>query len=52
VSVKDAKGEDVATQLYSTGRVDGIRYGATGPVLTAGELQIPFGSIVQILAGQ
>jgi flagellar basal-body rod modification protein FlgD len=52
VRVKDDAGNDVTTQTYSTGRVDGIHYGATGPVLTSGDLEIPFGSIVQILAGK
>jgi flagellar basal-body rod modification protein FlgD len=51
VEVLDSNGEPVPTQTFVTGRVDGVRYGSTGPVLTAGPLEIPIGAIVEIVAG-
>lgn len=48
VEVVDSSGEQVATQPFTRGRVDGIRYGADGPVLTSGTLTIPFGAILEI----
>jgi len=51
VRVQDEKGASVPVQTFSTGRVDGVRYGSSGPVLTAGPLEIPIGSIAQISAG-
>jgi flagellar basal-body rod modification protein FlgD len=52
IEVLDSKGSTVPTQTFSTGRVDGVRYGSTGPVLTAGPLEIPIGAIVEIVAGR
>lgn len=52
VEVRDGAGETVPVQTFVTGRIDGVRYGSTGPVLTAGPLQIPIGSIVEIVAGK
>jgi flagellar basal-body rod modification protein FlgD len=51
IEVLDSKGNAVPVQTFSTGRVDGVRYGSTGPVLTAGPLEIPIGAIVEIVAG-
>ena len=51
VDVRDEKGAPVAVQTFSTGRVDGVRYGGSGPVLTAGPLEIPIGAVVEISAG-
>jgi flagellar basal-body rod modification protein FlgD len=48
LEVVDAAGEPVASRTFTTGRVDGIRYGADGPMLTASGMTIPFGSVVQI----
>lgn len=50
VDVVDAAGKSVSAQTLVTARVDGIRFGSTGPVLTAGGITIPFGSIVRIVA--
>lgn len=41
-------GAAVETQPFTRGRVDGIRYGADGPVLTSGALTIAFGAILEI----
>ena len=47
VDVKDGdKAVDVET--YMTGRVDGVRYGADGAVLTAGKLVIPIGQVIRV----
>jgi flagellar hook assembly protein FlgD len=51
VEVVDGGGSKVATQPFISARIDGIRYGPDGPVLTAGSMTIPFGSIVEILTG-
>lgn len=51
LDVKDSAGHAVASQTYTSGRIDGITYSSTGPVLTAGALSIPFGSVVQVAAG-
>lgn len=48
VEVTDGSGTAVDVTQYVTGRVDGVRYGQGGPVLTAGGIEISFGSIVQI----
>ena len=46
----DAKGVNgaVTVQTYTTGKVDGVRTGQDGLVLTAGGLTIPYASVVQI----
>ena len=48
IEVKDSLGHNVQVQTLVTGRVDGVRYTADGPVLTAGSLTIPFSTIVEI----
>ena len=48
LEVADAEGEIVPTQTYTVARIDGVRYGGDGPVLTAGSLSIPIGQVVQI----
>ncbi len=50
VEVVDEKGDAVPVQTFTTGRVDGVRYGGSGPVLTSGQFEIPIGGIVEILA--
>lgn len=50
LEVKDTTGRAVPSQTYMTGRVDGITYSSSGPILTAGALSIPFGSVVQVAA--
>lgn len=49
VDVVDAKGADVASQTYTTGRVDGVRYTGQGAYLSADGLFIPFGSVVEVV---
>ena len=51
VEVKDSAGNQVPTQTYTVGRIDGIHYGSNGPVLTAGPLTITLGSVVEIGSG-
>lgn len=50
LDVKDGAGTQIPTTMYTTARVDGLRYTADGPVLTSGGLDIPFGSVVQVFA--
>lgn len=50
VEVLDDSGAKVPVQTFSTGRVDGVRYGASGPVLTVGPLEIPLNAIAEITA--
>ena len=47
----DAKGLNgpITVQTYVTGKVDGVRTGQNGLVLTAGGLTIPYASVVQVL---
>lgn len=48
VEVVDGGGNPVHVEKYTRARVDGVRYGAEGPVLTSGRLTIPFGAIFEI----
>ena len=50
LEVSDSNGDSVPTQTYTVARIDGVRYGSDGPVLTAGPLSIPIGQVVQITA--
>jgi flagellar basal-body rod modification protein FlgD len=50
--VKDAAGESVPSQTLATMRVDGIRYGAAGPILVAGAYEIPLAAIVEVVRNQ
>jgi flagellar basal-body rod modification protein FlgD len=50
VDVVDAAGKPVPSQGLISTRIDGVQYGPEGPVLTSGEIEIPFGTIVQIEA--
>jgi flagellar basal-body rod modification protein FlgD len=49
VGVADQAGSETQVQTYMSGKVDGVRYTSDGPVLTAGGITIPFGSILRIL---
>ena len=49
VEVLDANGQAIATEPITTMRVDGVRYGAEGPVLTAGDVVIPVGRVVGVV---
>ena len=52
VQVTDGEGKTVPTQTFTVGRVDGVQYSKDGPVLRAGVLSIPFGSVVEILSAK
>jgi flagellar basal-body rod modification protein FlgD len=48
LTVTDASGNPVSVTTYTVGRIDSLQATANGPVLTAGPLSIPFGSVVGI----
>ena len=48
IEIRDAAGKAVPSATFIQASIDGVRYGADGPVLTAGPLRIPFRSILQI----
>lgn len=48
VDVMDATGKSVPSQTYISATIDGVTYGAEGPVLTSGRLRIPFPTILQV----
>ena len=48
VEVADPKGQAVAVQTYTIGRVDGVLYGQDGPVLTSGGMKISLGTVVSV----
>jgi flagellar basal-body rod modification protein FlgD len=48
IQVLDSAGASVETHPLITAKVDGVRYGPGGPVLTAGPLRIPFNTILQV----
>lgn len=50
ITVTDESGSSVPVQTYTVARVDGVGYGADGPVLHAGPLAIPLISVVEIAA--
>lgn len=50
VSVKDADGNAVSVQTYTTARISGVSTDASGVTLTSGTLAIPFGSIIEVRA--
>lgn len=48
VAVTGAEGDAVDVTTYTTVQITGVSTGATGITLTAGELAIPFGSILEV----
>jgi flagellar basal-body rod modification protein FlgD len=48
VDVVDPAGKPVTTTTYTAATVDGLRYSPEGPLLTAGELTIPYEALVEI----
>ena len=48
VQVVDPAGKAVPTTTYTAATVDGLRYTPDGPLLTAGELTIPYEALVEI----
>lgn len=52
IEVRDAAGMEVPVTPLTLARVDGLQFGKDGPVLRAGPISIPFGSVVEILNAQ
>jgi len=50
VSVTNASGEPVTVQTLMRARVDGVRYGAQGPVLFSGATEISLADVVEIIS--
>jgi len=48
LTVTDSSGNPVTVTTYTVGKVDSLQATSNGPVLTAGPLSIPFGSVVGI----
>jgi flagellar basal-body rod modification protein FlgD len=48
VEVVDATGKEVPCVTYTAATIDGVRYTPEGPLLTAGELTIPYEALVEI----
>jgi flagellar basal-body rod modification protein FlgD len=48
VDVVDSDGSRVPTQTFTAATVDGVRFGASGPLLTSGELLIPYEAISRV----
>jgi flagellar basal-body rod modification protein FlgD len=48
VEIVDAKGADVPSTTYTAATIDGLRYTPEGPMLTAGDLTIPYEALVRI----
>ncbi len=48
--VRGANGEELEVQSFMRTRIDGLRYSPQGPMLIAGEQEIPLSNIVEILA--
>ncbi len=42
----------VEVQSFTRMRVDGVRYGPTGPVLLSGDLEIPLSNVVEIVSSE
>jgi len=42
--------QPVTVQTLTRARIDGVRYGPTGPVLVSGGLEIPLASVVEIIS--
>lgn len=51
IKVVDADGNPVQVETYVRAKIDGVRYTAQGPVLSAGQLSIPFAALLEVVAG-
>lgn len=49
IEVVDAAGSPVPVQSYTTGRVEGIRHGPSGPMLIVDGLEIPLVSVIEVM---
>jgi flagellar basal-body rod modification protein FlgD len=50
LEITSPDGSDVDVQTFSRLEIDGVRYGPEGPVLMAGDLEVPLGNVVEVLA--
>jgi len=50
LEITDTEGSPVELQTFSRIKIDGVRYGPEGPVLMAGDLEVPIGNVVEVLA--
>jgi flagellar basal-body rod modification protein FlgD len=50
VEATNAAGDPVNVRTLVRARVDGVRYGSEGPILTAGGMSLPFASVIEIVA--
>jgi hypothetical protein len=50
VEVTNPAGDAVGVTTYTSGRVEGIRFGPDGPVLIAGSLEIPLYAVIEVKA--
>ena len=48
VDAKDTKGNAVAAQTYTTGKVDGVSSSAQGITLTIGGMSVPYANVVSV----
>lgn len=52
VEAVNSEGFDIETQTFIHALVDGVRYGPAGPVLLAGDLEIPLADVAEITQSQ
>ena len=50
LEITSSDGSSVDVQTFSRLEIDGVRYGPEGPVLMAGDLEVPLGNVVEVLA--
>jgi len=48
LTVTDPGGNDVQVQTFERATIDGLQYGSNGPVLLAGNLQIPLANVAEV----
>jgi flagellar basal-body rod modification protein FlgD len=49
VEVVSGAGNPVEVQTFSRVNIDGVRYGTEGPMLISGNLEIPLGSVIEVI---
>lgn len=52
VEVVDGEGAPVDVEMFTTARIEGLRYTPTGPVLIAGNLEIELANVVEVSGKQ
>lgn len=48
IEVVDSTGSPVGVTTYTSGQIEGIRFGPDGPVLVTGSLEIPLHTVVEV----